>query len=246
MNRSTVIMVRSKWRNAVALSILALAAGACAGGTAAGSASGAVGGTPPAVNTADLPIAPDRVADSLLVDVRELDPTIRVNARYFGSDNFTGEPLPGYEANRVLLRREAAEALARAHEALEADGLGLLLWDGYRPARATEAMVEWTERVGRPDLITDGYIASRSRHNLGLAIDLTLVRLESGEPLDMGTPFDTFDSTAHTVNATGRVRENRQRLVRALEAQGFTNYANEWWHFSFDVPDPLRFDMPIR
>lgn len=201
---------------------------------------------PAAVNTADLPVAPDSVAAIHLVDVRSLDSTILVDARYFGSNNFTGEPLPGYEANRVLLRREAAEALARAQADLAVDGLGLLLWDGYRPARATDAMVAWTERVGRPDLVTDGYIADRSRHNLGLAIDLTLIRLESGEQLDMGTEFDTFTEAAHTANASGVVQENRQRLVRALEAHGFSSYRNEWWHFSFIVPDPIRFDMPIR
>lgn len=201
---------------------------------------------PASVNTADLPVAPDSVAAIHLVDVRSLDSTILVDARYFGSNNFTGEPLPGYEANRVLLRREAAEALARAQADLAVDGLGLLLWDGYRPARATDAMVAWTERVGRPDLVTDGYIADRSRHNLGLAIDLTLIRLESGEQLDMGTEFDTFTEAAHTANASGVVQENRQRLVRALEAHGFSSYRNEWWHFSFNVPDPIRFDIPIR
>lgn len=201
---------------------------------------------PASVNTADLPIAPDSVAAIHLVDVRSLDSSIVVDARYFGSNNFTGEPLPGYEANRVLLRREAAEALARAQADLAVDGLGLLLWDGYRPARATDAMVAWTERVNRTDLVTDGYIADRSRHNLGLAIDLTLIRRESGEQLDMGTGFDTFTEAAHTANASGVVQENRQRLVLALEAHGFSNYENEWWHFSFNVPDPIRFDMPIR
>src|SRR5690606_5424222 len=190
-------------------------------------------------------ISPDSLAESMLVDVRSLDPTIAVVARYHGSDNFTGAPLPGYDADRVLMRREAAEALARVQADLAPSGLGLLLWDGYRPVRATLAMVDWTERVGRQDLLEDGYIASRSRHNLGLAIDLTLIRLSDGEPLDMGTPYDTFDEAAHTVNATGEVRANRQLLVDALAAHGFTNYEKEWWHFSFDVPDPYRFDLPI-
>lgn len=191
-------------------------------------------------------ISPDSIAELLLVDVVSLDATIVVDARYHGSNNFMGERLPGYGANRVLMRREAAEALARAQADLASRGLGLLLWDGYRPVRATQAMVDWTERVGREDLLEDGYIASRSRHNLGLAIDLTLIRLSDGESLDMGTPFDTFDESAHTLNATGAVRENRQLLVDALTVHGFTNYEKEWWHFSYDVPDPRRFDLPIR
>jgi D-alanyl-D-alanine dipeptidase len=191
-------------------------------------------------------LAPDAVAESLLVDVRHADSTIRVDARYATPFNFVGEPLPGYEAPRALLRREAAAALARVQQALAAEGLGLKVFDGYRPARATAAMVEWTRRVKREDLLRDGYIAERSRHNLGLAVDLTLVTLADGRELKMGTAFDTFSRAAHTANASGEVAVNRQRLVRAMAAQGFTNLAEEWWHFAFEAPDPLRFDLPIR
>lgn len=199
----------------------------------------------PPIDTGALPIASDADADTLLVDVRTLEPTIRVDARYAGSDNFTGAPLPGYDANRALLRREAAAALARVQRRLAPLGLGLLVWDAYRPVRATRAMVDWTERTGRQHLVRDGYIASRSRHNLGLAIDLTLVRRDDGTPLDMGTPFDHFGADAHTANATGTVRVNRTRLVTAMTAEGFTNYDQEWWHFSYQVPDARPFDRPI-
>jgi D-alanyl-D-alanine dipeptidase len=107
-------------------------------------------------------------------------------------------------------------------------------------------MVDWTERVNRSDLLRDGYIASRSRHNLGLAIDLTLIDLASGREFEMGTPFDMFSAAAHTANASGQAAMNRQRLKAAMEHEGFVNYDQEWWHFSFDVPNPLRFDRPIR
>ena len=113
----------------------------------------------------------------LLVDVRSLDSTIRVDARYAGPNNFTGAPLPGYEANRALLRREVAAALVRVQRRLAAEGLGLKIWDGYRPVRATQAMVAWTERTGQTWLLDSGYIARRSRHNQGVAVDLTLVDL---------------------------------------------------------------------
>jgi len=112
--------------------------------------------------------------------------------------------------------------------------------------RATLAMVDWTKRVNRPDLLSDGYIASRSRHNLGLAVDCTLVDLGTGRELEMGTPFDTFSSAAHTANASGEAAANRQKLKTAMEAEGFVNYDQEWWHFSFDVPNPLRFDRVIQ
>ncbi len=190
-------------------------------------------------------IAPDSIARRMLVDVREIDSTIVVNARYAGSDNFTTTPLPGYHANRALLRREAADALARAQHELRRQGYGLKVWDGYRPVRATLAMVEWAERAGRDDLL-NGWIARRSRHNLGLAVDVTLVALDTGEPVDMGTDFDTFTRAAHTGAATGDVAWNRQRLVEALEAQGFSNYFREWWHFDYRAGNPLRFDLPIR
>lgn len=204
---------------------------------------------PPAAveaNTAPVPVAPDSVAHRLLANVRDIDSTIRVDARYHGSNNFTGAPLPGYDANRAMLRREAAEALGRVQERLARDGLGLLVYDGYRPVRATLAMVDWAERTGRVSLLDDGYIARRSRHNMGVAVDLTVVSLSTGKPLDMGTPFDTFDESAHTANATGQVARNRSVLVGAMEAEGFVNYEQEWWHFSFSVANPVPFDVPVR
>jgi D-alanyl-D-alanine dipeptidase len=213
-------------------------------------ASAPAGSTPPASAAAAAPapaeIAADSVARSLLVDLGRLDSTMVVDARYATANNFTGAVLPGYEAPRALLRREAAQALLRVQRSLRAEGLALLVFDGYRPVRATEAMMAWTRRVGREDLVRDGYIAERSRHNLGLAVDLTLVRASTGEPLDMGTPFDTFDASAHTANADGAVAANRQRLRRAMESAGFVNLAEEWWHYSYAVADPLRFDLVIR
>ncbi len=200
----------------------------------------------PPVNTVETEIAPDAAADTLLADVRTLDSTIVVELRYATSNNFTGAPLPGYLANRALLRREAAAALARVQRDLRSQGLGIKVFDAYRPVRATLAMVDWTERVNRTDLLKDGYIASRSRHNLGLAIDCTLIELATGRELDMGTPFDTFSSAAHTANASGQVAVNRQKLKAAMEKEGFVNYDQEWWHFSFNVPNPVRFDKVIR
>jgi zinc D-Ala-D-Ala dipeptidase len=199
----------------------------------------------PPPNTEPRPIGSAAEANELLADVQMLEPGIRVQARYATADNFTGTPLPGYSANRALLRRPAAEALARVHRALAAEGFGLLVWDAYRPVRATLAMVDWAQRTGNQRLLDDGYIASRSRHNLGLAIDLTLVRGQDGTPVDMGTPFDTFSAAAHTANAAGEVRVMRQRLVRAMEREGFRNYEQEWWHFSYEIPNAQAFDAPI-
>ncbi len=200
----------------------------------------------PTVNTAELPIASDAAADSLLADVRSLAPGIVVTLRYATPNNFTGAPIIGYEGNHAYLRTQAAAALARVERDLARRGLGLKIFDAYRPVRATLAMVDWTMRVNRADLIRDGYIASRSRHNLGLAVDLTLIRLAVSAELEMGTPFDTFSAAAHTANATGVAADDRQRLKRAMENEGFANYDQEWWHFTFSLPDPRRFDRVIR
>lgn len=201
---------------------------------------------PVSVNTGALDIASNAAADSLLVDVRQADSSIAVDMRYATINNFMGEVLPGYEANRAFLLKEVASAIARVQKSLAFRGLGLKIFDAYRPVRATEAMVRWTERVNRPDLISGGYIASRSRHNLGVAVDLTLVDLATRAELDMGTPFDTFSPAAHTENAAGNAARNRQLLKAEMRAAGFVPYDMEWWHFSFPASNPVRFDRIIR
>jgi D-alanyl-D-alanine dipeptidase len=200
-----------------------------------------------AQDPADSIIRDRRTFDSLMAEVRSADRTIRVEARYFTANNFTGAPLPGYNADRAFLRTEAVVALGRVQARLRRRGLGLLVYDGYRPVRATEAMVRWAMQAGRKEELVDGgYIASRSRHNLGLAVDLTLVDLRTGRPLEMGTPFDEFSESAHTANATGDVARNRAILVEAMEAEGFLNYTMEWWHFLMRLPSEPRFDVPVQ
>lgn len=197
-------------------------------------------------NAAAQAIASDSAARNALVDLSVAAPSIRQEVRYATANNFTEAPLPGYGRPMILLRREAAVALARVEAHLRAEGLGLKVWDGYRPVRATLAMVAWCERTGRTDLLDDGYIARRSRHNQGVAVDLTLISLATGEALDMGTPFDEFTARAHTATATGEVAARRRLLVAAMEAEGFTNYVNEWWHFSFAVADAVPYDLPLE
>ena len=193
------------------------------------------------------PVAADSIARRLLADPRQLDSTIVVEARYATTRNFTGAVLPGYFANRVYLRREAAEALVRVQRRLKTGGMGLKVFDGYRPVRATLGMMEWARRTGQMQLIQDGYIASRSRHNLGLAVDLTLVDWSmGGREVDMGTPYDTFSDAARYNSATGRTLRYRQLLRRVMEEEGFRQYEQEWWHYSFDVKEPLRFDVVVK
>ncbi|MEO5579534.1 MAG: M15 family metallopeptidase [Gemmatimonadaceae bacterium] len=202
--------------------------------------------SPPPANTIELPTVDDAAADSLLVDVQRLDSSLVVDARYATPNNFTGAVLPGYEGNRAFLRAEAAAALALVNADLKSRGLGLKIFDAYRPVRASEAMVKWAEGASRQDLLRDGYIASRSRHNLGAAVDVTLFDIATGTDLEMGTRYDYFGFAAHTVNARGVAARNRTLLERAMERQGFENYEKEWWHFSYTIDNPVRFDRTVR
>jgi len=183
-------------------------------------------------------------AGSELVDVTRVDPTIRVDIRYATPDNFTGRPLPGYESARALMRPGAAQALGRVQAALRSEGLGLKVFDAYRPIRATQAMVEWAGRTGNGWVLEQGYVARFSGHNRGNTVDLTLVELTGGRELEMGTPFDTFSEAAHPANATGQVLQNRMRLQRAMGAEGFQPYDKEWWHFRLPG-DAEPLDYPI-
>jgi D-alanyl-D-alanine dipeptidase len=185
-------------------------------------------------------------SDSLLVDVRSIDPTIQTDLRYATANNFTGAPLPGYEAPRALLRREAAAALGRVQARLRSKGLGLRVLDAYRPVRASVAMVDWAKRTGNQSLLEKGYIAERSRHNLGAAVDLTLVDLGTGTEVIGTTAFDNFTATADTANATGQALRYRQILVQTMTSEGFSPYGQAWWHFNYPLEGAVPLDRVIR
>ena len=190
--------------------------------------------------TFDCPAAADRPG---LVRLTDAAPTIREDIRYATANNFTGRALPGYEVPAALMRPDAAAALARVAGRLASRGYGLLVWDAYRPLRATLAMVEYAETTGNEWLL-DGWVARRSNHNKGNTVDLTVVRLDTGAELDMGTPFDHFGDESRTANASGQVAANRRILLDAMRAEGFSNYSQEWWHYTH-AADAEPVDVPI-
>ncbi len=212
----------------------------------------------PAVSPATTP------AQAGLVDVHEVAPDIALDIRYAGQDNFTGRPVPGYDAPKCYLLAPVAQALARVQHALRAEGYRLQVFDCYRPQRSVRAFVAWAGDLGDqvakaryyPHLdkrvLLGDYIAETSGHSRGATLDLGLLDCRSGHcmPLDMGTGFDFFDPLAHT-DAAGidaAQRANRQRLVRAMATQGFANYPLEWWHYTFQ-PEPTpdtAYDVPVR
>jgi D-alanyl-D-alanine dipeptidase len=178
--------------------------------------------------------------------VHSVDSTIQLDIRYATANNLTGARLPGYEAPRALLRREVAAALARVQARLRSKGLGLRVFDAYRPVRASRAMVDWAERTGRRALLESGYIAERSRHNLGVAVDLTLVDLATGTEVPMGTTFDSFTTAAQTANVDDEALRHRQTLAEAMAAEGFRPYGQAWWHFNYPLEGAVPLDRVIR
>lgn len=177
----------------------------------------------PPVETAE-----HRPAD--LVDLSTLDPTIRFDIRYAGSDNFMGLPL--YERAAAYMQRPAALALARAAQTLKAKGYGLLIHDAYRPWFVT--WMFW-EATPPEDHMFVADPAQGSRHNRGCAVDLTLYDLKTGKPVEMPSRYDEMSgrSYADFIGGTTRQRAMRSLLREAMVAQGFEIYPEEWWHFDY-------------
>ncbi len=179
-----------------------------------------------------------------MVDLAHVIPDVRLDVHYARADNFTGAPLPGYEVEAAWMAEAPARALVKVQHDLREQGLGLVVFDAYRPRRATKAMVAWAEGHDRVDLLEDGYVARTSGHARGHTIDLGLVDLDSGEVLDMGTDFDTFSVDSHTRRAEGEALERRLLLRDAMRRRGFVPYAREWWHFAHPTEGLPSRDAP--
>lgn len=165
-----------------------------------------------------------------LVELVKLDPTIKLDIHYASSNNFLGTPL--YEEARAFLERPAAEALVRANRKLHQQGYGLLIFDGYRPWYVTK--IFW-DATPPQDHIYVADPAQGSRHNRGCAVDLTLYNLKTGEVVPMPSGYDEMSERAHAdyPGGTAEERANRAVLRTAMEAEGFTVYPEEWWHFDY-------------
>jgi D-alanyl-D-alanine dipeptidase len=187
---------------------------------------------------------PSPLREAGLVDIHRYAPGIQVELAYGGPNNLTGRRLPGYCREWALLLDPAARDLARVQRRLRRRGLGLLVLDAYRPTRASRALVRWAQRSGRGDLVGT-YIATRSRHNTGSAVDLTLIRYRDGKRLRMGSGYDDLSARAHTRNASGRALRNRLVLEEAMERFGFTNYWREWWHFEHRLVGARYLDLTL-
>jgi len=187
---------------------------------------------------------------------------VRWDAKYATWDNFTGTPVDGYEVNRIVGSDALADALAEAKARAAAMGFGLLLWDAYRPQRAVDHFLEWSGQpedgrtkqrfypnIDRAEMFTSGYVAPKSGHSRGSAVDLTLYRLDTGDLVAMGGGHDLMDERSHhgAREVSGIEAQNRRTLCSIMEHSGFVRYECEWWHYSLqDEPYPdTYFDFPI-
>jgi D-alanyl-D-alanine dipeptidase len=171
---------------------------------------------------------PFRATD--LVEIVAIEPDIRLDVRYARKDNFTGRAV--YKEARAFLQRPAAEALARAHRALEEKGYGLMVFDGYRPWSVTKAFWDLTP-ADKKVFVADP--AKGSKHNRGCAVDLTLFDLKTGRTVEMPSAYDETTERAYTTYGGGDAgaRERRDLLIEAMEREGFFVYPYEWWHFDY-------------
>jgi D-alanyl-D-alanine dipeptidase len=194
----------------------------------------------------------------------EVIPTIKQDIRYFGVNNFVGRPVHGYHANRAILTKLAALALKAVQEELNKFGLGLLVFDAYRPQQAVDDFVAWSKddkdtkskvvnypRVPKNSLISEGFIAEYSGHSRGSTIDLTIVSGSAPfQQLDMGTQFDFFgpESWPNYSGISSQQRANRLLLQNIMVKHNFKPYPQEWWHFTLNnEPFPeTYFNFPVR
>lgn len=163
-----------------------------------------------------------------LVDLEKKIPNVVLEIKYATEDNFTHKIV--YPAAKAYLVSQAAEALFKVQEELNKQGLGLKIFDGYRPLSVQEKFWQLV-----PD---ERYVADPkkgSRHNRGCAVDCTLVYLENGKELEMPTPFDDFTEKAHRdyMNISENVKSNRDKLEEIMKKNGFIGLPTEWWHFDY-------------
>lgn len=189
-------------------------------------------------------------------------PQVKICHVYYGSDNFLGRPVDGYKSKKLLASLPTYFALLEVQKDLIKEGLGLKIFDAYRPQQAVDHFVRWARRhndtvmkhkhypnVPKDSLFAQGYIAAKSGHSRGSTVDLTIYDLRSGKELDMGTPFDYFGPESWPFSHTTTVKQhnNRMKLRKAMMARGFIPLNTEWWHFTLK-PEPFPntfFNFPI-
>lgn len=197
------------------------------------------------------------------VYVKDQIPTIELEMRYFGTNNFLGVKVDGYEAETCILSKPATFALKNVQDELYKKGLGLKIFDAYRPQRAVDHFQRWARKlddtltkqqfypnVAKKDLFKLQYIAAKSRHSSGSTVDVTIIDLHTKKELDMGSSYDFFGKISWvTYEELTKIQLQNRKLVQEIMLKhGFRNYPKEWWHFTLRG-EPFKnqyFDFPVK
>lgn len=197
------------------------------------------------------------------VYIGDIDPTIKVELRYYSTNNFIGKKIEGYNNNCLLVTKKTALALKEVQKILALKGLSLKIFDAYRPQQAVNHFVKWAKdindtimkaqyypNVPKKELFKRGYIAAKSGHSRGSTVDLTIVDLTTKKELEMGSPYDFFGEESHPFykNISKEQKDNRMYLREIMLLNGFVPYDNEWWHFTLaNEPFPKTyFNFPVE
>lgn len=219
----------------------------------------------------DDPVLPEADSSEFVL-LTDIVPDAILEIRYYGTYNFVGERIPGYEAPVAILTREAADSLRKVSDDLCAQGYRLKIWDGYRPQKAVDRFMEWAKdlddtkmkpyfypELTKDRIIPEEYVAEKSGHTRGSTVDLTLFDMTTKKEVDMGSPFDYFGPMSHPdvkpgqqagdypTTLTEEQYNNRMILRKAMIAHGFKPLESEWWHFTLkDEPFPdTYFTFPV-
>lgn len=173
-----------------------------------------------------------------MVELKSIIPAIVYDLRYATANNFMQRLMYPAGTNSAFMRFPAANALLKVQKGLNQAGLGLKIFDAYRPYSVT---VKFWELVK-----DERYVANPSKgsgHNRGIAVDLTIINLATGDELNMGTGFDNFTDTAHHTFTwlPEEILQNREFLKSTMQQCGFKAYSEEWWHYSW--PDAAKFEI---
>lgn len=200
------------------------------------------------------------------VYLNDVSPEIALDLRYFSTDNFVGDTIDGYNAEKCIISMEAAMMLTKVENELKSIGYGLKVFDAYRPQQAVDHFVRWAKdlhdtkmkkqyypQVNKGALFEEGFIASKSGHSRGSTVDLTIIYLDGlhkGDELDMGTPWDFFSpkSWPSSNEVTTQQKSNRMLLQNIMIKHSFRLYKAEWWHFTLrgePFPDTY-FNFPVE
>ena len=208
-------------------------------------------------------VLPDTEDASQFVMLADAVPDAILEIRYFGTYNFVGTHIDGYQEPTAFLTREAADSLQAVSKDVMALGYRLKIYDAYRPQKAVDHFVRWAEQIPDtlmkpyfyPDLdksvlFAKGYIAKKSGHTRGSTVDLTLFDMNTEKEVDMGGTFDWFGPESHPDfrGITPAQFANRMILRRAMMRHGFKPISSEWWHFTLkNEPFPnTYFTFPVK